>query len=81
MFIRVNDFSLVGMGDAITKETFIWASKHPKIIRASETICRLMDDIVGHKASLSTSLLKNKIYFVVSLLQFIRALSFYMGAD
>ncbi|KAG8479372.1 hypothetical protein CXB51_029770 [Gossypium anomalum] len=41
--------SFVGMDDSITKETFIWAFNDPKICRASNTICRLMSDIVSHK--------------------------------
>ncbi|XWS27914.1 hypothetical protein CRYUN_Cryun25bG0021100 [Craigia yunnanensis] len=41
--------SFVGMEDTITEETFIWASNDPKILRASTIICRLMNDIVGHK--------------------------------
>lgn len=41
--------SFLGMGDIATQEAFDWASKHPKIVRASSTIARLMDDLVGHK--------------------------------
>ncbi|MBA0687265.1 hypothetical protein Goari_014815 [Gossypium aridum] len=41
--------SFVGMEDGITKETFNWAVNEPKIIRASNIICRLMSDIAGHK--------------------------------
>ncbi|GMI79433.1 terpene synthase 21 [Hibiscus trionum] len=41
--------SFVGMEDCITEETFIWAFKDPKILRASNTICRLMDDVVSHQ--------------------------------
>ncbi|KAK8589122.1 hypothetical protein V6N12_023528 [Hibiscus sabdariffa] len=41
--------SLVGMEDNITKETFIWAFNVPKILRASSTVCRLMDDVVTHR--------------------------------
>ncbi|MFQ6667620.1 hypothetical protein Gotur_033575 [Gossypium turneri] len=41
--------SFVGMEDSITKKTFNWAFNDPKIIRASSTICRLMNDIVSHK--------------------------------
>ncbi|TYI58056.1 hypothetical protein E1A91_D11G326000v1, partial [Gossypium mustelinum] len=41
--------SCVGMDDSITKETFIWAFNDPKIRRASNTICRLMSDIISHK--------------------------------
>ncbi|RVW14963.1 (-)-germacrene D synthase [Vitis vinifera] len=41
--------SLVGMGDAVTKETFDWIFSKPKIVRASAIVCRLMDDMVSHK--------------------------------
>ncbi|KAE8674434.1 (+)-delta-cadinene synthase isozyme A [Hibiscus syriacus] len=41
--------SFVGMEDSIRKETFIWAFNDPKILRASTTICRLMDDVVSHQ--------------------------------
>ncbi|KAF4372248.1 hypothetical protein G4B88_006992 [Cannabis sativa] len=42
--------SLVGMKtNIVTKDVFEWLSKDRKIIRASVTICRLMDDIVEHK--------------------------------
>ncbi|XP_004287071.1 PREDICTED: (-)-alpha-pinene synthase-like [Fragaria vesca subsp. vesca] len=41
--------SLVGMGDIITKEEFEWLTNEPKILRASNTIFRLMDDIAGYK--------------------------------
>lgn len=41
--------SLVGMGDDITKEAIEWLANDPKILRASNIIFRLMDDIAGHK--------------------------------
>ncbi|XP_050218835.1 (-)-germacrene D synthase-like [Mercurialis annua] len=42
--------SLVGMGDIVTKDSFDWLSNKPnKILIASQTISRLMDDIVSHK--------------------------------
>ncbi|PPS10669.1 hypothetical protein GOBAR_AA09971 [Gossypium barbadense] len=41
--------ALLSCGYLITKETFNWAVNEPKIIRASNIICRLMSDIVGHK--------------------------------
>ena len=41
--------SFVGMGDAVTEETFDWVFSQPKIVRASAIICRLMDDMVSHK--------------------------------
>ncbi|CAN6575525.1 unnamed protein product [Malus baccata var. baccata] len=40
---------LVGMGDNVTNDVFQWLSNNPKILRASNTIFRLMDDIAGHK--------------------------------
>ncbi|KAI5333576.1 hypothetical protein L3X38_023708 [Prunus dulcis] len=51
--------SLLGMGDIVTKESFEWLLNDPKILRASNIIGRLMDDIVssefekerGHVAS------------------------------
>ncbi|KAI3807447.1 hypothetical protein L1987_23375 [Smallanthus sonchifolius] len=39
----------VGMGDMITDESFEWVLGNPPLIKASSEICRLMDDIVGHK--------------------------------
>lgn len=41
--------SFLGMGDAVTKQSFDWASNDPDILRAASIICRLRDDIVGHK--------------------------------
>ncbi|ONI13049.1 hypothetical protein PRUPE_4G200000 [Prunus persica] len=41
--------SLLGMGDIVTKESFEWSLNDPKILRASNTIIRLMDDIVSSK--------------------------------
>ncbi|KAF5450587.1 hypothetical protein F2P56_030922 [Juglans regia] len=38
--------SFLGMGDA-TKEVFDWACGNPKIVKAAETIGRLMDDLVS----------------------------------
>ncbi|XP_004295781.1 PREDICTED: (-)-alpha-pinene synthase-like [Fragaria vesca subsp. vesca] len=42
-------FSLLGMNDNITKETFEWVLKYPKIVMASSFIFRFMDDIGGSK--------------------------------
>ncbi|KAJ0786153.1 putative (-)-beta-caryophyllene synthase [Helianthus annuus] len=39
----------VGMGDMITDESFEWILGNPPLIKASSKICRLMDDIVGHR--------------------------------
>ena len=41
--------SSVGMGDVVTEEAFQWVLSRSEIIRASEIICRLMDDIVSHE--------------------------------
>ncbi|VVA37655.1 PREDICTED: (-)-germacrene D synthase, partial [Prunus dulcis] len=41
--------SLLGMGDIVTKETFEWLFNDAKIVRASATLCRFMDDIVTGK--------------------------------
>ncbi|KAL6211557.1 hypothetical protein ACLB2K_016781 [Fragaria x ananassa] len=41
--------SLLGMGDIVTKDSFEWLSNSPKIVRASNIIFRLMDDIVSTK--------------------------------
>ncbi|CAN6691178.1 unnamed protein product [Malus baccata var. baccata] len=51
--------SLLGMGDVVTKEAFEWLFTDPKIVRAANSIFRLMNDIVstnfekerGHAAS------------------------------
>ncbi|XP_055960452.1 alpha-copaene synthase-like isoform X3 [Mercurialis annua] len=41
--------SFLGLGEIATKDAYEWASKDPKIIRASAIIGRLMDDIVSHE--------------------------------
>nr|XP_043611178.1 (-)-germacrene D synthase-like [Erigeron canadensis] len=42
--------SYVGMpGDIVTDGSFKWALNNPPLIKASSAICRIMDDIVGHK--------------------------------
>ncbi|GLT77756.1 hypothetical protein SLA2020_493160 [Shorea laevis] len=41
--------SFVGMGDIVTKDAFEWASNKPKIVKASEVVGRLMNDIMSHK--------------------------------
>ncbi|KAG5546367.1 hypothetical protein RHGRI_018520 [Rhododendron griersonianum] len=41
--------SFVGMGDLVTKEAFEWVLSDPLILEAASVICRLMDDMVGHK--------------------------------
>ncbi|KAG5255117.1 (-)-germacrene synthase [Salix suchowensis] len=41
--------SFIGMGYVVTKDSFEWLFSGPKILKASEIIARLMDDIVSHK--------------------------------
>ncbi|KAK3427102.1 hypothetical protein EUGRSUZ_F03413 [Eucalyptus grandis] len=41
--------SFVGMGDLATQDAFDWLLSGPKMVKASTTICRLMDDIVSHQ--------------------------------
>ncbi|VFQ92498.1 unnamed protein product [Cuscuta campestris] len=49
-YVMLATTSLVGMPeDFITKEAFDWLTGDPLIARACTVICRLRDDIVGHK--------------------------------
>ncbi|KAL6311109.1 hypothetical protein AAG906_025861 [Vitis piasezkii] len=48
--------SFVGMGDVVTEEAFQWVLSRAKMIRASETICRLMDDLVSHENACPSSI-------------------------
>lgn len=41
--------SLVGMGDIVRQEALQWVLDRPKIIKASELIGRIMNDIVSHE--------------------------------
>ncbi|KAF8026087.1 hypothetical protein BT93_F2792 [Corymbia citriodora subsp. variegata] len=41
--------SFVGMGDLATKDAFDWLLGGPKMVKASATVCRFMDDIVSHQ--------------------------------
>ncbi|KAF8019378.1 hypothetical protein BT93_G0144 [Corymbia citriodora subsp. variegata] len=41
--------SLLGMGDVVTKHAFEWLLGDCKILKASQIICRLMDDIASHQ--------------------------------
>ena len=50
--------SLVGMGDIVTKEAFEWVNKYPKILRASNVMFRLMDDIAGNKVCMHVEFCK-----------------------
>jgi len=51
--------SFIGMADMVTEQAFDWVFNRPKIVRASETICRLMDDVKSHKVWAYFNLLKN----------------------
>lgn len=44
--------SLVGMGNIVTKDSFDWLFNEPKMITASQIICRLMDDIVSYEVTI-----------------------------
>ncbi|GMN71277.1 hypothetical protein TIFTF001_055519, partial [Ficus carica] len=50
-YFMLSTTSLVGImeNNIITKDVFEWVFNHPKIVKASTIICRLMDDIVSHK--------------------------------
>lgn len=50
--------SFVGMGHVVTKDSFDWLFRGPKILKASEIICRLMDDIVSHEVVIVSILLE-----------------------
>lgn len=41
--------SFLGMGNIADEEVFKWVFNDPKILRAATIICRLTDDIRGHK--------------------------------
>ncbi|KAL3736265.1 hypothetical protein ACJRO7_025255, partial [Eucalyptus globulus] len=41
--------SLVGMDDVVTKHVLKWSVGDYKILKAAQTICRLMDDVSSHK--------------------------------
>ena len=48
-YFMAETISFLGMGDLITKESFEWLFSSPKIVKASELIARLMDDMASHK--------------------------------
>ncbi|RVW37312.1 (-)-germacrene D synthase [Vitis vinifera] len=48
-YLMLATTSFIAMGDVVTKETFDWVFSEPKIVRASATVSRLMDDMVSHK--------------------------------
>ena len=41
--------SFICMGEVATKEVFDWVLQNPKMVRASATVIRLMDDMASHK--------------------------------
>ncbi|KAG5524909.1 hypothetical protein RHGRI_031552 [Rhododendron griersonianum] len=45
----ISTISFIGMGELATKEAFDWVSSNPLIVQGSSVICRLIDDVVGHK--------------------------------
>ncbi|XP_058195528.1 (-)-germacrene D synthase-like [Rhododendron vialii] len=45
----ISTISFTGMGELATKEAFDWVSSNPLIVQGSSVICRLIDDVVGHK--------------------------------
>ena len=48
-YMMLSTTCIVGMGELATNEAFDWVSSEPLIVRASSTIARLMDDVVGHE--------------------------------
>lgn len=59
----LSTISLVGMGDIVTKDSFEWLAKDPKILRASNIIFRLMDDLVSSKVRNY----KNNVILIITL--------------
>ncbi|OAY81182.1 putative terpene synthase 2 [Ananas comosus] len=49
LYMALGCASFLGMGPEATEEAFKWASSNPKIAKAIATICRLLDDVVGHE--------------------------------
>ncbi|KAL8470076.1 hypothetical protein ACS0TY_032807 [Phlomoides rotata] len=47
-YVMMTITSLVGIKQ-VTKQEFDWVLNEPLVVRASLTICRLMDDLVGYK--------------------------------
>lgn len=45
--------SFVTMEDIVTKGYLEWLLSNPEILRSSEVIARLMDDIVSHKVKMN----------------------------
>ncbi|KAK1440628.1 hypothetical protein QVD17_06457 [Tagetes erecta] len=41
--------SFISMGEMVTEEAFKWVVSFPPLVKAASIICRIMDDIIGHK--------------------------------
>ena len=69
--------SFVGMGSVVTKDSFEWLFSGPKIVKASEIICRLADDIVSHEVVIygpfTPRIINFNIFSVILLLFFLSA--------
>ena len=48
-YIMLAPTSFVGMGESVTKQAFDWVSNNPLVVKACSIICRLTNDMVGHK--------------------------------
>ncbi|KAL6202273.1 hypothetical protein ACLB2K_025981 [Fragaria x ananassa] len=48
-YFMLATISFLGMGDIVTSDSFEWLFNNPKIVKASELVGRLMDDMVSHK--------------------------------
>ncbi|KAJ4850830.1 hypothetical protein Tsubulata_047454, partial [Turnera subulata] len=48
-YTMLTTVSFIGMDNIVTNQAFDWVLQHPNIIKGSETIGRLMDDIKSHK--------------------------------
>ncbi|PRQ31570.1 putative lyase [Rosa chinensis] len=48
-YFMLATISFLGMGDIVTRDSFEWLFNSPKIVKASELVGRLMDDMASHK--------------------------------
>ncbi|THG23730.1 hypothetical protein TEA_019527 [Camellia sinensis var. sinensis] len=48
-YLMLSTTSYVGMGEVVSKEAFDWVPNDPLIAQALSVICRIMDDMAGHK--------------------------------
>ena len=60
--------SFLGMGKIADKQAFEWISNYPKTVKASQVICRLMDDIVSHEVQYILILMHDYKFIVLLLL-------------